>query len=272
MKNLDILILALEYIEENLETEINVQKVADHCFTSLSALQKTFRYAFHCSIKDYIIRRRLSCAAKALADEGTSVLDAAVRFGYGSSESFSRAFKKFWGISPSEFQKTRRFSQITPKLSVPKTLPIEEGSTQMRTKYDITQLYELIQERKNCCYICADLHHLMQINNTYGREAGDHAIREAFSRLEAVCGDNDILFRTGGDEFVIITDTEELTYADKLVKELLSHNGETISHNTASIEISLWAGAFRDHYEHHVNYDELVRNLYDKIVKIHKES
>ena len=60
--SVDILMQALDYIEEHISKKIMVQDVADSCFISLSGLQKTFKYVFHISIHEYIIRRRFSCA------------------------------------------------------------------------------------------------------------------------------------------------------------------------------------------------------------------
>lgn len=270
MKNLEMMMSALEYIESHIENVIEVEDVAEHCYCSRSALQKTFRYVFHCSVKEYIIRRRLSCAAKAIvAGDNKNILEVAIRFGYGSSESFSRAFKKFWGVSPSEFKRTRRFSQHTPKLAMPVSLK-EYGGIQMRTRYDITQLYELLQERKNRCYICADIQHLHEVNLTLGRAAGDQMIMEAMRRLEAVCAEEDILFRIGGDEFVIFTNTEDIQYAQGLVERILSHNGEQVPYEGGSVEVRLYAGAFKNQYQHHVNYDQLFSDLAGNIEKIHR--
>lgn len=270
VKNLDMMMSALEYIESHIENEVEVDDVAEACYCSASALQKTFRYVFHCSVKEYIIRRRLSCAAKALVTgDSKNILEVAVRFGYSSSEAFSRAFKKFWGVSPSEFKRTRRFSQHTPKLAVPVSLK-ENGGIQMRTRYDITQLYELLQERKNCCYICADIHHLHEVNQKLGRAAGDQMIMEAMRRLEAVCSDDDILFRIGGDEFVIFTNTQDMEYAQGLAEKVLAHNGEETAYEGGSVAVSLYAGAFQSQYQRHVNYDQLFSDLAGKIAEIHR--
>lgn len=270
MKNLEMMMAALEYIESHIENVIEVEDVAEYCYCSRSALQKTFRYVFHCSVKEYIIRRRLSCAAKAIvAGDNKNILEVAIRFGYGSAEAFSRAFKKFWGVAPSEFKKTRRFSQHTPKLAMPVSIK-EYGGIQMRTRYDITQLYELLQERKNCCYICADIQHLHEVNLKLGRAAGDQMIMEAMRRLEAVCAEEDILFRIGGDEFVIFTHTEDIQYAQKLVREILLNNGEPVSWEGGSVEVSLYAGAFKNQYQHHVPYDQLFSDLAEKIAEIHR--
>ena len=62
--NAEVLIRALDYIEDNIAGEIMLQELADYCYVSVSSLQKTFKYVFHVSVKEYILRRRFSCAAK----------------------------------------------------------------------------------------------------------------------------------------------------------------------------------------------------------------
>ena len=115
----DVLLDALDFIEENIAGEIVIQDVADKCFVSASSLQKTFKYVFHLSVKEYIIRRRFSCAAKDLLLTKDSILDVALKYGYSTAESFTRGFRKVWGITPSEYRKTRHFAGHTPKLAIP---------------------------------------------------------------------------------------------------------------------------------------------------------
>ena len=68
MKNFYVLTDALEYIENNICEEVDSQAVADYCGVSLSSLQKLFRLALHRSVKDYVLRRRISLAAKDILD------------------------------------------------------------------------------------------------------------------------------------------------------------------------------------------------------------
>ncbi|MBP1544657.1 MAG: helix-turn-helix transcriptional regulator, partial [Oscillospiraceae bacterium] len=80
---------ALEYIESRLSDEISQEECARAACCSLSGLQKMFRYVFHRSVGDYITRRRLSKAAKDLQTGELSVLEIAMKYGYGSAEAFT---------------------------------------------------------------------------------------------------------------------------------------------------------------------------------------
>ncbi|WP_022779614.1 AraC family transcriptional regulator [Butyrivibrio sp. AE3009] len=60
MENIQLLIEALEYIEDNLTEAIKTETIADHLHCSMSTIEKLFRYINNISIRDYIIRRRMS--------------------------------------------------------------------------------------------------------------------------------------------------------------------------------------------------------------------
>ena len=71
-----------------------------------------------------------------------------------------------------------------------------------------------------------DLFRLHYINNTFDHIAGDNYIIEASNALKTVCDENDIIFRTGGDEFVIISVksntkkmTQKIEKANEIIKE-----------------------------------------------------
>ena len=93
MQNIELLMLALEYIEVHLSDEIKTQDVAEFCFCSKSTLEKLFRNVHDISLHEYIVRRRMMLAAKKISKEpGISILDVAIEYGYSTHESFARAF------------------------------------------------------------------------------------------------------------------------------------------------------------------------------------
>lgn len=64
MEQVEILVMALEYIERNITKKMKTKKVAAACFCSKSALEKLFRCLNHISVHDYIIRRKMACAGR----------------------------------------------------------------------------------------------------------------------------------------------------------------------------------------------------------------
>lgn len=92
---------AMDYIEDNLTGEIRYEELARRMACSTFHFQRMFPYLTGIPLSEYIRRRRLSMAAEEL-QRGGRVLDVALRCGYESPESFSRAFRRLHGISPSE--------------------------------------------------------------------------------------------------------------------------------------------------------------------------
>lgn len=269
VNNAEVLLHALDYIEDNIAGEITLQELADDCYVSVSSLQKTFKYVFHVSVKEYILRRRFSCAAKYMLHSDDSILDIALRFGYSNAESFTRGFRKIWGITPSEYRKTWHFSDHTPKFSVQRMYFDLEDDDMGSIKYDLTQLYDVIQERRNNAYVCADLSRLMWINDNLGRDAGDAALLELMRRVENACNDEDIFLRIGGDEFVVFTNSHEMEHANEIVQEVTRKNNQTIKCGDKEFPVQVHIGAFQGNFEKHVNVKDMFVTIAEGIHEIH---
>jgi AraC family transcriptional regulator len=105
---------ALLFIEENLKEDIRPEDVSAKAFFSLPHLYRIFRATLGCSIKEYVRRRRLSLAAEALLSTKAKVIDIALDLGYGSPETFLRAFKAEYGRAPLAFRKTASMAPLFP--------------------------------------------------------------------------------------------------------------------------------------------------------------
>jgi AraC family transcriptional regulator len=225
LKNFYILTDAIDYIEANLSNEFTLEDVAVACYSSLSGLKKLFAYAFHHGLKEYISKRRMTHAAHDLLYTDQSVLEIAMKYQYNSPEVFTRAFSKVWGTNPSAFKKQWRFTGIFPKI----IFEYDGGSIMSRKNVDLSELYDLLRSRTNSYVLCFDMINLDPINKNYGHEAGDKAILECLRRIDTQSNENCILFRIGGDEFALVTDTDDITEVEKISKNILKLNGRTIS-------------------------------------------
>lgn len=237
MKNLELLQTALTFIEDNLTNAIHTEDIAEHCYCSKSTLEKLFKCINGISVRDYMIRRRMVYAARIIRENPSqNLLELAVLCGYNSNEAFGRAFKSVWNCNPSEFNRNYQFSELYPRLQV----PTQEGDCFMRSKkqVDISELYDLFRERRDCYFVCADIRHLEPINEI-SRKAGDLAILEAMKRLSDNAGEEDIVFRIGGDEFVILTNTADIAEAEAVAEKIRIKNGETFSFEEREIPLSL---------------------------------
>ncbi len=93
---------AIRYIEDNLTEELDVRDIAARAYVSSFYFQRIFCSLCGFTLGEYIRFRRLTLAGEELnAFPGTHVIDMAYKYGYDSPDSFSRAFIKFHGITPS---------------------------------------------------------------------------------------------------------------------------------------------------------------------------
>jgi len=91
---------AIDYIEENLEEEINYENVAKQIGMSSYYFHRMFSAIVGVSPAEYIRNRRLTCAAEDLTRNNGNILDVALKYRFESNESFTRAFTKFHQILP----------------------------------------------------------------------------------------------------------------------------------------------------------------------------
>lgn len=122
---------AIEYIEYNLTEELDIKEIAEKACVSAFHFQRIFNVLCGFTVGEYIRSRRLSIAAQELSKADAKVIDIAVKYGYDSPDSFTRAFTRFHGISPSAAKlkgaNLKSFAPVKVKL-------ILEGGTMLEYK------------------------------------------------------------------------------------------------------------------------------------------
>lgn len=96
---------AISYIEDNLLEDLTVKKVADKVNISPFYFQKGFGMLCGYSLAEYIKKRRLSLAGSEVLSTDNKIIDIAVKYGYDSPDSFTKAFTRFHGVTPSQVRK-----------------------------------------------------------------------------------------------------------------------------------------------------------------------
>ena len=113
---------ALSYIEKHLTEEIDYGEIAKIANCSEYHFKRMFSFLSGISLSEYVRRRRLTLAAQDLKDKNFKIIDAAVKYGYNSADSFSRAFQSMHGILPSEARsehtKRKAYPRMTFQLSI----------------------------------------------------------------------------------------------------------------------------------------------------------
>lgn len=91
----------IQYINENLSTDLSIERLAEHFFISKYHMMRCFKEETGYSIHQYILEKRV-LAAKTMIQEGMSATTAALECGFKDYSTFARAFRKSVGKTPSE--------------------------------------------------------------------------------------------------------------------------------------------------------------------------
>lgn len=95
---------AIDYIENNLNNKLEISDISKHIAFSHWYFQRIFCSVTGDTVKDYIRNRRLTNACKDLSETKKRIIDIAFDYQFESQESFSRAFKKLFGINPGQYR------------------------------------------------------------------------------------------------------------------------------------------------------------------------
>ena len=107
---------AVIFIEDNLCGEIDTDKIAAIALCPYDKFKRFFSYMTNMSVSEYIRKRRLTLAAYELLNKKEKIIDLAVKYGYNSADSFTRAFAKQHGVLPTEVR-TNTLLKVYPPVS-----------------------------------------------------------------------------------------------------------------------------------------------------------
>lgn len=98
---------SIEYIENNLNKKIQLKELADKAFLSKYHFHRVFHSVVGEPVAEYIRKKRLEEAANELLTTENKIIDIALKYQFSNQESFTKAFKKLYGIPPKEFRKNK---------------------------------------------------------------------------------------------------------------------------------------------------------------------
>lgn len=91
---------AISYIEEHITEDITIEEIAKKAYLSPFYFQKGFAILCGFTVGEYIRRRRLALAASDIVSTDERIIDIALKYGYDSPDSFTKAFTRFHGATP----------------------------------------------------------------------------------------------------------------------------------------------------------------------------
>jgi AraC family transcriptional regulator len=132
---------AMARIEDDLDGEVDVKQLARIAGTSEYHLRRLFSALAGMPLSEYVRRRRLTKAARDVLSGHDSLLDIAVRWGYGSNEAFARAFRGMHGVGPQEARATKKALQSQQILTF---RLVVEGSTSMEYRIVEKEAFQVV--------------------------------------------------------------------------------------------------------------------------------
>ena len=113
---------AIQYIEVNISEELSMEEIAEQVNISPFYFQKGFGMLCGLTVMEYVRNRRLALAGNELATGDSKIIDIAMKYGYDSPDSFTKAFTRFHGVTPSVARKgeqmLKSFAPLKIKLSL----------------------------------------------------------------------------------------------------------------------------------------------------------
>lgn len=108
----------IDYIEDNITDSMDSELLAKQVYVSNYYLQRVFSILCGCTLSEYIRNRRLTLAGYELLTTNQTILDVALKYGYETHESFTRAFTRFHGVTPSLARKDETTLKSFDRLSI----------------------------------------------------------------------------------------------------------------------------------------------------------
>ena len=132
---------SLNYIEEHLSEEIEIDGLAQIACCSSYHYQRMFTYIAGIPLSEYLRRRRMSIAAVELQQSEIKIIDLALKYGYNSPTAFNRAFQSVHGIAPSAVRKAGSVVKTFPPISFRITV---KGVEEMNYRIEKKEAFRIV--------------------------------------------------------------------------------------------------------------------------------
>lgn len=150
--------MAIDYIESNLQNDIDLNRVSEIALQSVSNFQRVFSIIADVSLAEYIRKRRLTLAAFELQTTNIKIVDLALKYNYESPEAFARAFNILHGVTPTIARQKGICLKSFPRISFLLTV---KGVTAMNYKIEKREAFQV--------YGLEDIYKCENIENQNGR-------------------------------------------------------------------------------------------------------
>lgn len=136
---------AMAYIEENLTKDLDYSKISKIACCSEYHFKRMFSFLSGISLSEYIRKRKLTLAALDLKNSDLRIIDIAVKYGYNSADSFSRAFHSIHGILPSKARSENALLKAYPRMTFQLSI---KGGNEMNYRIAKKESFNLVGFKK----------------------------------------------------------------------------------------------------------------------------
>lgn len=152
MKNSIINVLTvIDYIENNLSEKLNLESISNAVHYSKYHLHRVFINILNMSIHDYVLRRRLTEAAKLLAFSNKTIIEISLIAGYESQQAFTKIFKAMYKKTPNQYRKEEEFYPLQLRYNL--------NNKQSRSITEINWKSDIVYASKKDIYAWMELVH-----------------------------------------------------------------------------------------------------------------
>jgi AraC family transcriptional regulator len=245
-----------EFIDQNLESDLSLNTVSEIAFFSAFHFHRVFKFVTEETLHEYVKRRRIEKSASDLLHKNITATEIAHKYGFSDNSSYSRAFKKYFGVSPTEFknQNPNRFSKI-------RQLKSKNGQEYP----DYEKYICVINNLKNWIKMNAkiEIKEMSKMDLAYVSSIGPHNLENAYGKLmqwatpKGLINDQTKMITVYHDSFKVTEANKVRMSASILLDKAVETNGEigltTIEAGkfiVGSLEIGLkefeksWTGLF----------------------------
>jgi AraC family transcriptional regulator len=215
---------SINYVEDHLYEKLDIEYIAKAAFMSQSSFYTIFSNILDTTIKDYIRKRRLSLSAYDLIYSNSSVLDLALKYQYYTSESYSRSFKKLFGISPKKYKEMNIFVNVFPRVVLYYN-NLSGGDFMISKEMNKDLIIKEIHALSNGYVLDIDIDGFMKVNDNYGYDIGDKVLIEVPKRIKEVLNNHKLdvdVVRISGDEFAVIIKDQSRSFIEQLSADIIN--------------------------------------------------
>ncbi len=140
---------SIQYIENHMSDELSVDDIAKHIGISSFYYQKGFSMLCGFTVTEYIRNRRLALAGSEIIGTDQKIIEIAMKYGYDSPDSFTKAFTRFHGSTPTAVRKDNAMLKSFAPLKIKVLL---EGGYPMDYRIEKKEEFTVIANAKTFAY------------------------------------------------------------------------------------------------------------------------